>query len=56
MALEDASRCKAEFNSIEDQVSTLLSEKQRSSDERAALVQNVAELEAACQQFRSRAV
>lgn len=55
-ALEDAARDKAKLKSTEDQVSTLLSEKQQSSDERTALVQHVLGLEDACQQFRRRAV
>lgn len=42
--------------STEAQVDTLLAEKQKSSDERTALVQNVSELEVACERFRRRAV
>lgn len=38
------------------QVNTLLEEKQRKSDERAAVAQTISELEAACQRFRRRAV
>lgn len=56
IAQEDASRDKAKLKSTEAQVSTLLSEKQQSADERAAFVRHVIGLEAACQNFRRRAV
>lgn len=52
----DAFTKENKLKSTEAQVDTMLAEKQRSSDERAALVQNVSELEVACQRFRRRAV
>lgn len=56
IAQENASRDQAKLKSTEAQVSKLLSEKQQSSAEHAALVQHVLGLEVACQQFRRRAV